>query len=303
MMGAMLLRSTYGGRGWDVLFLKAFALCWMERWKTHPKEWDEAVEGCYRGKFKGNEVSTYFYHVDEGGGSDIATVKEKDKLVVGVDFHCYPKILDTLLSIDSIAHLSKEEVEKAIWYHRSGVYEKIYICERETSHIPDLAKRDLKDSKVEQGKARTRDVWEQIKGYLDEIVSTGYYWKGRLTPPTKTTTTTELSEEKKEARMVKKRKREEREKEKEKEEEEKKHSAEVLRHFLDTASPAATTSTQPSPASGATHKRKKQAVTRPINFYFVNNRRPAAPSPDDTPLHQPQEQNEEKEKKTVITIE
>jgi len=209
------------------MFLKAFAVQWHGRFMNHASEWDNTLQKVYGtpDRFKGNEVRMYFYHVDEEGRSDISTLKEKDKLAVGVDFHCYPKIIDTLLSIDSLAEFTREEVEKAIWYHRSGVYEKKFICDREHAELPQLgqqAQLDLQDTKVTAGQQRTLEVWERVKNFLEELVATGSYWRGRLTPPPK--------EEKKKERGMKKRKREE---EKKRDEEHQKNSAEIMRRFLE----------------------------------------------------------------------
>lgn len=288
----MLLRSTYGGRGWDVSFLKAWALCWLDRFTRHPTEWDDAIARCYGGsKMTGAEVRNYFFHVDEEGRADIASLKDRDKLAEAVDFHCYPKIVDTLLSIESLADYTKEEVEKAIWYHRSGVYEKRFITDRQHADVPMMDSKDaLVDTKVQAGEQRTLDVWERIKGYLEETVATSYYWKGRPTPVTRKGRGDEgdVGEAQDGGSVVtkkaeRKRKRQEAQERLKKEQEMEEQSAESLRHFLlEKQSPTGgAASEQPDRADdrqGQSPKKrktgKKQAVTRPISFYFAAQQQP-----------------------------
>ncbi len=204
MIAALLIRASYGGMKGDVQFLHEFAGVWRERLRLHSPEWTRVVNTCYTLKFRGNEMQIYYYkdEVSEEGSEDTTYTEEgigapkdsgvwelqaKDKIKEAVDFHCFPQIIQRLLEEDELKSLTEAELRSAIWFHRSGVYEKKLICSRDQWAAPmsgssETSEEPTLNTKPKQKREATLQVWRKVEPLLDALVADPYYWKARLPP-------------------------------------------------------------------------------------------------------------------------
>jgi len=149
-IGSLILRALYGGMKGDVLFLYAFAERWCERFTF--TRWSEIWEPYIR-------IDTTI-DIETLLASSRFDLLDEDKISEAIDFHCFPQMIKDVHHV--FPHFSHDDIKSSIWYHRSGIYTKIYICKPEQYIKPQV---DDYSKSVEE----YRYIWNEIEKYVEDI--------------------------------------------------------------------------------------------------------------------------------------
>ena len=163
---ALLVRCHYGGMPGDMLFLRGFVARWWQRTAT----WTQWLP------YVAPQNVTY---PDWLATPQHFSLTPASKLAQGVDFHCWPQMLHQIQ--DAAPAL---RVKKAIWYHRSGVYTKQYVCPRQHVRVPEPVKNDRTQDTddVKQLRLTTYPIWLRIRQRI-ETLSTRYWQRAKRKAP------------------------------------------------------------------------------------------------------------------------
>src|SRR5436190_17203452 len=108
----------------DREFLKAFSVLWSERLSS------ESSRGVWLDLWK----KVYPDHVFEKKIEEIIKTQpylsEQDKIREGIDHHTYPKLIE-LCQNQCVVPLQRDDIERAVWHHSSGVNFKKTITTRQ----------------------------------------------------------------------------------------------------------------------------------------------------------------------------
>jgi len=109
-------------------------------------------------------------------------LNDNDKLIEGVDFYCFPSIID---SIKFNFTFSEDDIKQAIWHWRSGVYCKSYISTLD--HLNPNNTIYFEDPLFVKTRNQTKHIWDSICHLLNNISL--QYWSQnsipRMDPPLK----------------------------------------------------------------------------------------------------------------------
>lgn len=107
---SILFRMSYGGMEWDIDMLGGYMITWRERLK----------KGVIINDFDYDKLNTMKDLWDYLKMKKIEDLTTEDFILEGVDFHCFPNILDDLINETGVTY-SKQELKDTIWEYNSKI--------------------------------------------------------------------------------------------------------------------------------------------------------------------------------------
>lgn len=157
MIASIILRANYGGMKGDINFLKSFAILWHKRLNENFDEWNSLWKNLY-------PLQNQSKKDIEDLISKKPLVQERYRILEGIDHHNYPNLIDEAHKLCESKGLKfqKKDIERLVWYHKSGVNVKKFIKDKNnkieyTSEIDDQTREESKDDWN-----LLKDIWYQV---------------------------------------------------------------------------------------------------------------------------------------------
>jgi len=129
VLATILFRVSFDGMKGDMIMLKQGGILWSKRyqkdrdyWIGERKKWYQDLDVPYP------EIHQMILTPPK--------LSESDKLMEGIDFHCFPYLLTQCGDIHS--EISKSDIKEAVWWHWSSINTKIPLCLTNEPLIPSF---------------------------------------------------------------------------------------------------------------------------------------------------------------------
>ena len=107
---SILFRMSYGGMTWDIDMLGGYLITWRERLK----------QGVIIQDFDYDKLKELHNFCEYTKIKKIEELTTEDFILEGVDFHCFPSLLDDIIK-ESRVNYTKQELKDTIWEYNSKI--------------------------------------------------------------------------------------------------------------------------------------------------------------------------------------
>jgi len=157
VLATILFRVSFDGMKGDMSMLKQFGILWNKRyqkdrdyWIGERKKWYQDLDVPYQ------EIQQMI--------STPPKLTETDKLMEGIDFHCFPYLLTQCGDIHS--EISKSDIKEAVWWHWSSINTKIPLCLSNEPLIPSFPSNLPHET---MNRENTIQIWSIIKPTWEKL--------------------------------------------------------------------------------------------------------------------------------------
>ncbi|KAJ3426561.1 hypothetical protein M0812_26127 [Anaeramoeba flamelloides] len=199
LVGTLLIRAAYGGMEGDQNMLMGAIVTWYNRLKNYQESWYKFLGSQYslgcserilsiiplfpeetqiQNKLCPNSSDTKLQTNLISSNGKIAFKKiltPWDKFKEAIDYHCVGQLINKL-KLRIYNKFNEQQLRTAIWYHRSGIYNKQYVVDRKNVfNSPNFPKN--KDQQIIEKKKITLECWNYIESHLEDIIDNSSWWK------------------------------------------------------------------------------------------------------------------------------
>lgn len=156
------LRIKKEGMKGDMEMLKSQMIIWKDRFTKDRTNWMEFIKSAYKIDVDFNLIKELM--------NKRPFLQEKHYILEGIDFHCYPILIDKCYDLIKKENneITKDDIKKSVWFHKSGVSFKKFIMKDDFNKIEINEEED-------QGKEKTQKTWDVVEKYWDQVVDY-IYW-------------------------------------------------------------------------------------------------------------------------------
>uniref|UniRef100_A0A6B2LEY8 Uncharacterized protein n=1 Tax=Arcella intermedia TaxID=1963864 RepID=A0A6B2LEY8_9EUKA len=151
-LASIVLRLNHGGMKGDMEMLQKYIILWNERYSKNAEFWEKERETWFA------DLSKNTPQIEELISSG-PVLSDEDQILEGIDFHCFPKLLDRCFNDLKDPVITKDDIKKCVWFHRSGINLKKAICDPNDPY--SLKTLDSLETEISSRK-ETQQNWDKI---------------------------------------------------------------------------------------------------------------------------------------------